>query len=213
MNDNKKFWQRYAPFYAAFMEKGGGGKVYDEIGRRIRPYLTKETRLLELACGSGQMTFRLCDKVNDYIATDFSEEMIRQAQKHPCPASLRLEVQDATALPYADGRFDAVLIANALHIIPLPDQAMAEIRRVLQPGGYLFAPTCVHGEGIAFRLRMKLIETFGFKAYMKPTAEEFARYIASFGFEVLEQPVIGGSISPLCCLIARRTADPRGENL
>lgn len=204
MNDNKRFWQRYAPFYAAFMEKGSGGKIYDEISSRIKPYLTKEMSLLELACGSGQVTFRLCDEAKSYIATDFSEEMIRQAQKHTCPAHLRLEVQDATALPYGDGSFDAVVIANALHIMPHPDKAMAQIGRVLKSGGYLFAPTFVHGEGIAFQLRMKLIEAFGFKAYMKPTAEAFAQYVGSFGFEILERAVIGGSISPLCCLIARK---------
>lgn len=204
MNDNKQFWQRYAPFYSAFMEKGGGGKIYDEIADRIKPYLTAEMNLLELACGSGQMTFRLCDDVKSYTATDFSEEMIYQAKKNICPVNLLLEVQDATALPYADGSFDAVLIANALHIMPEPDKAMAEIFRVLKPDGYFFAPTFVHGEGIAFKLRMKLIEAFGFKAYMKPNAEEFARYVASFGFSVLERPVIGGNISPLCCLTARR---------
>lgn len=204
MNDNKKFWQRYAPFYSAFMEKGGGGKIYDEIADRIRLYLTAEIDLLELACGSGQMTFRLCGDVKSYTATDFSEEMICQAKKNFCPGNLRLEVQDATHLPYGDGSFDAVLIANALHIMPEPEKAMTEILRVLKPGGYLFAPTFVHGEGIAFKLRMKLIEAFGFKAYMKPTAEEFARYVGSFGFAVLEKQVIGGSISPLCCLTARK---------
>lgn len=204
MNDNKQFWQRYAPFYSAFMEKGGGGKIYDEIADRIKPYLTAEMNLLELACGSGQMTFRLCDNVKSYTATDFSEEMICQAKKNICPANLLLEVQDATALPYEDGSFDAVLIANALHIMPEPDKAMAEIFRVLKPDGYLFAPTFVHGEGIAFKLRMKLIEAFGFKAYMKPTAEEFAQYVASFDFSVLEGPIIGGNISPLCCLTAKK---------
>ena len=204
MNDNKKFWQRYAPFYSAFMEKGGGGKIYDAIADRVRKYLTKELALLELACGSGQMTFRLCREVKEYVATDFSEEMIRQAKKNVCPSNLMLEVRDATDLPYEDASFDAVLIANALHIMPEPDKAMSEISRVLKPGGYLFAPTFVHGEGIAFRLRMKLIEAFGFKAYMKPTAGEFADYVGQFAFEVLEAEVIGGSISPLCCLIAEK---------
>ena len=47
---------------------------------------------------------------------------------------------DATALPYADDSFDAVLIANALHVMPEPEKALREIDRVLRPGGILIAP-------------------------------------------------------------------------
>lgn len=46
MNDNKQFWQRYAPFYSVFMEKGGGGKIYDIFADKIKPYLTAQMNLL-----------------------------------------------------------------------------------------------------------------------------------------------------------------------
>ena len=172
MNDNQKFWQRFASLYSPFMEKGNG-RLYDDICAEISSKLCQDMTVLELACGSGQLTFRLADKVKHWEATDFSPNMIAEARKQFIPANLHLSVQDATNLPYADECFDAVVIANALHIMPQPDKAMTEICRVMKPDGYLFAPTFVHGEGSAFRLRMKLIETFGFKAYMKPTAEAF----------------------------------------
>ncbi|MCI8803907.1 MAG: class I SAM-dependent methyltransferase [Oscillibacter sp.] len=41
--------------------------------------------------------------------------------------------------------FDAVVISNTLHIIPRPELAPEEIRRVPKPGGALYAPTFVHG--------------------------------------------------------------------
>ena len=47
---------------------------------------------------------------------------------------------DATALSYADDSFDAVLIANALHVMPEPEKALREIDRALRLGGILIAP-------------------------------------------------------------------------
>lgn len=166
MNDNKKFWQRFAKFYSPFMEKGNG-KLYDEICAEISAKLHPDMTVLELACGSGQITFRLAGKVKRWDATDFSPNMIAEARKQFVPANLHLSVQDATNLPYEDESFDAVVIANALHIMPEPDKAMAEICRVLKPGGMLFAPTFVHGSGTGFMLRTKILELAGFHVFSK----------------------------------------------
>ena len=91
--------------------------------------------------------------------------MIAQAKLKPRGAGLHFSVQDATSLPYADETFDAVLIANALHIMPRPEKALAEIYRVLKPGGQLFAPTFVHGEVPRTRLRMLAMRCAGLQIY------------------------------------------------
>ncbi len=71
MNDNKKFWQRYASIYALFMKNAD--KSYDEISTKVKPYLSREMKVLELACGSGQLTFRLAESAKSWEATDFAE--------------------------------------------------------------------------------------------------------------------------------------------
>lgn len=142
--DNKQFWQRWASCYGPLMQSSE--PLYAAIAQQMQPYLTPEMNVLELACGSGQLSFRLSRLVRDWEATDFSPKMIAQAKLKPRGAGLHFSVQDATSLPYADETFDAVLIANALHIMPRPEKALAEIYRVLKPGGQLFAPTFVHGE-------------------------------------------------------------------
>ena len=141
--DNKAFWQRIAKLYAPFMK--GSDRLYAAICDRIRAGLKRDMNILELACGSGQLSLRLSTHVQLWEATDFSENMIREAKKKSCSGRLHFSVQDATNLPYADSSFDAVVIANALHIMPNPERALSEIRRVLKPGGLLYAPTFVHG--------------------------------------------------------------------
>ena len=106
------------------------GKLYDAVCERMRPGLTRDMDVLELACGSGQLSFRLAGAVRLWEATDFSENMIAEARKQPRSSRLHFSVQDATTLPYAPDSFDAVVISNALHIMPHPELALAEIRQV-----------------------------------------------------------------------------------
>ncbi|HWQ76472.1 MAG TPA: class I SAM-dependent methyltransferase [Syntrophomonas sp.] len=200
---NKQFWQRMAKLYAPFMRSSG--PLYEEIARHCRPYLAKDMCVLELACGSGQLTFRLAESVRCWEATDFSEKMIAEAKKRSVSPNLTFAVRDATALPYPDESFDAVLIANALHIMPEPDKALLEIHRVLNPGGILMAPTFIWGTDARQQISEKLMALGGFRVLHRWSTGAFTDYVQQRGFTVLEQNAMGGSIRPLCCLIARKT--------
>lgn len=87
------------------------------------------------------MSVRLAGSVKLLEATDFSKKMISQAKAKTHSSRLHFSVQDATNLPYADKTSDAVIISNALHIMPNPEKALSEIRRVLKQDGILIAPT------------------------------------------------------------------------
>ena len=206
--DNKNFWQRYAPIYWMFVRSAG--KAYDEISERIRNYIQKDSKVLELACGTGEFTFRLAKKCESWTATDFSENMLTEAKNAYAKTGqsmegLNFEWQDATDLSYEKECFDAVMIANALHIMPEPEKALEEIRRVLKPEGLLFAPTFMYREGSGFLIRSGFFKLFGFKAYMNLHGKEFAEFIEKQGFQVLECDIIKCKVSPLCCLIARKS--------
>ena len=96
MNDksNKKFWNKFAKLYAPFMKKDKG--VYDNVCEYIRPYLNRNMNVLELACGSGQLSFNLSKYAKNWIGTDFSEQMILEARKRGEDENLTFEVADAT---------------------------------------------------------------------------------------------------------------------
>ncbi len=201
--DNKVFWERFAKLYGPVMERSGA-KIYRDISEWIRPHLKRDMNVLELACGTGLLSYPLSSRARHWEATDFSPAMIAEAKKKNHSSRLHFSVQDATALPYAPESFDAVVIANALHIMPYPDKALAEIRRVLKPEGLLFAPTFVHGEGTGFRIRVRLMELVGFRTYHEWDARAFVEYLSGHGFAVFDQAVLGGSLAPLCCAMAKK---------
>ncbi len=190
------FWQRVAKLYAPFMKSSS--RLYAQICSGIRPHLRPEMEVLELACGSGQLSFPLAGQVRRWEATDFSPAMISEAQKRPCPAPLHFSVEDATALPYTPHSFDVVVISNALHIMPHPEQALAQVRRVLKPQGLLFAPTFIHGDSTGFRLRVRAMELIGFHTFYPWTEPEFVAFLECQGFQVTEHRALGDGLAPLC---------------
>ena len=129
---NKKTWDLYAPIYKRAMK--ADQKIYDFMYDRI-PEMVKDKEVLELATGPGLLAKHIAPAAKTVLATDYSDGMIAEAKKGVYPENLRFEVTDAMALPYEDNSFDAVLIANALHIVPDPEKVLSEIDRVLKPGG------------------------------------------------------------------------------
>ena len=165
--------------------------------------------MLELACGTGQLSVPLSPCVRSWEATDFSSEMIRQAKKQIYSSRLHFSVQDATKLPYGPESFDAVVISNALHIMPHPEKALTEAWRVLKPGGLLFAPTFVWGKSRSARLRLWFMGLSGFRVYHVWTAGELMAYLSERRYSIVRHQLLGSSLAPLCCLMARKIPDER----
>ena len=111
MDDNKQFWERFSRHYAGFMRRSQ--TTYQQICKAMRPFLKRDMDVLELACGTGQLSVPLSPCVRSWEATDFSAEMIRQAKSRCIRPGSISPSQDATQLPYGPESFDAVVISNA----------------------------------------------------------------------------------------------------
>jgi ubiquinone/menaquinone biosynthesis C-methylase UbiE len=103
--------------------------------------LARRGRLLDVACGTGLVTFRaanLVDPEYEIIGTDISEQMIaaaRVAARDRGTANVRFERMDAENLRFSGDEFDTVLCALGLMYVPDPENAVREFYRVLRSGG------------------------------------------------------------------------------
>ena len=200
-NSNKKFWERVAKLYTPMQERKNA-KLYQKLCKIISESLNKDMHVLELACGTGQLTFPLCKKVATWEATDFSEKMIAEATARATNFPVTFTVQDATNLSYDDESFDVVIIANALHIMPNPEKALTEIRRVLNKGGLLIAPTFVY-DGKINKIRIWIMELIGFRTFHKWKLDEYIEFVCENGFHKIESSIIMDEMLPECVLICR----------
>ncbi|WOF23623.1 demethylmenaquinone methyltransferase [Microbacterium betulae] len=95
-------------------------------------------RILDLAAGTGSSSASLARSGADVVAADFSPGMLAEGRRrHGSVRNLSFVQADATALPFADGEFDAVTMSYGLRNVNEPKRAIAELLRVTRPGGRL----------------------------------------------------------------------------
>ena len=191
MSEHKNFWDRNAGRYDRFMRKDGA--AYDEMYELIQPVVRHKT-VLELATGTGLIAKHIVNAAALVEATDASPEMIAEAKRDNHSAKLHFSVQDMFRLPYADQSFDVVIVSNALHIVPRPEKALDEIRRVLKDDGVLIAPTFTHA-GNSFRGKVKafFMRLAGFPLHSRWTSEEYLRFLSQNGWTVRKSAVLKAS--------------------
>ena len=189
----KKIWDLYAPIYEKAMR--ADIKIYRFMYDRI-PEIIQGREVLEIATGPGLLARHVAPAAKRMIATDYSDGMIAEARKGYSPETLSFEVADGTDLPYADSSFDAVIIANALHIIPEPEKALAEIDRVLRPDGILIAPNFVnHKGGLGSRIWSRILTLAGIRFEHQWSAREYLDWLDAHGWQINYQKEMAARIS------------------
>ena len=186
MKERRNFWDRNAKLYDRFLRRDAAAyeKLYELLHKTV----------LELATGTGLIAKHIVNAADCIEATDASEEMIREAKKDSCSSKLHFSVQDMFRLPYADKSFDVVIVSNALHIVPQPENALREIRRVLKDDGVLAAPTFTHAENsCAGRLRAFFMKLAGFPLHSKWTSGEYLTFLRQNGWTVRKSAVLRAS--------------------
>ena len=191
MKEKKNFWDRNARIYNRFMRKDHA--AYETMYALICSVVKAKT-VLELATGTGLIAKHIVNAAAHIEATDASAEMITEAKRDNRSAKLHFSVQDMFCLPYADGSFDAVIVSNALHIVPQPEKALREIRRVLKDDGVLIAPTFTHaGNSFSGKVRAFFMKLAGFPLHSRWTSEEYLTFLRQNGWTVRKSVVLKAS--------------------
>ena len=191
MQEHKNFWDKNAGRYDRFMRKDRA--AYDEMYELIRPVVRHKT-VLELAAGTGLIAKHIVNAAAHIEATDASAEMIAEAKRDNRSTKLYFSVQDMFRLPYAEESFDVVIVSNALHIVPQPEKALREIKRVLKDDGVLIAPTFTHaGNSFSGMVKAFFMKLAGFPLHSRWTSEEYLRFLRQNGWTVRKSAVLKAS--------------------
>jgi SAM-dependent methyltransferase len=141
----KEFWDERAEAWGRFVRKPGHDEYHE--GFNFPAFLEllppPGRRTLDLGCGEGRVGAELQRRGHELIGVDSSERMVEMAREHH-PA----EVADASDLPFEDGAFDLVIAYMSVMNFDDPETAIAEVARVLEPGGR-FCSAIVHPIDIA----------------------------------------------------------------
>ena len=191
MRNSQNFWEKNAGRYDRFMRKDTA--AYEQLYELLRPVVRQKT-VLELATGTGLIAKHIVRYADHIEATDASQEMIEQAKQGVKSAKLYFSVQDMFHLPYADQSFDVVIVVNALHIVPEPEKALSEIRRVLKDDGVLVAPTFTHADNAFFgKVKAFFMRLAGFPLHSKWTSHEYLAFLRENGWTVQKSTVLKAS--------------------
>ena len=114
---------------------------YDRLG------VVGGTKVIDVGCGAGRHSYEAYRRGADVIAFDQNAEELAEVDtmlqamgaegEAPESAKAQVVVGDALALPYPDGTFDVVIASEILEHVPDDETAIAELVRVLRPGGSL----------------------------------------------------------------------------
>ncbi|WP_214323828.1 class I SAM-dependent methyltransferase [Nonomuraea sediminis] len=155
-----------------------GGAYEDYIGRWSRSVaaafvswlaVPAGRRWLDVGCGTGALTAAVLDAAEpaEVVGVDPSDGFLAHARRLGADPRVRFETAEAGALPFQDGRFDAVVSGLVLNFVPDARAAVAELARVAAPGGTVAAFVWDYAG------RMGIIRTFwAVAAELDPDAEE-----------------------------------------
>ncbi len=167
---------------------GRNGAFVPQLAGAVLEWLNAQPgeRILDLGCGDGQLTVRLAATGAEVTGVDLSPQMVTAARARGVAA----QVANAEALPFADATFDAVFSNAALHWMRDHEAMLAQVHRVLKPGGRFVAEMGGHGNIAAVRVAFiaalarhgQSSREDGVNYY--PTPEAYTRRLEQAGFRV-----------------------------
>lgn len=176
--------------------KGATGPGMDEEIRiaRLLLGLSAGHTVLDVACGPGNFTRAFAKTVGPEglaIGVDASETMLTRGAADNARSGLgniALIRGDAVRLPFEDGSFDAVCCFAALHLFADPHDALADMARVLRPGGRIAVMTSVRRQITLRPLKPVLQRTSGMRIFEH---DEVVDALRALGFADVHQRITG----------------------
>jgi ubiquinone/menaquinone biosynthesis C-methylase UbiE len=166
-------WENYARCYDGLNALRPYYTLLAEVIERLA--LAQGERILEAACGTGNLTKRLCDAPakNTIHAVDYSVEMLARAKEKCGTRAHFLKANLNERLPYEDAYFNAIASVNTLYALAKPEAVLEEFARLLAPGGRLILVTPKEGyqNGLILKAHCRSSKPDSYWENMHATAE------------------------------------------
>ena len=199
-NEQREFWSTVAQKYDQVVDLQIGPLTRSMVRERV----AKEGplgKLAEFGCGTGFYTQVLVGKADTVVATDISPGMLALAEERIKAANVTFQVEDCQATSFPDEVFDTAFISLVIHFTE-PAKTLAEMRRILKPGGTLIIsnldPGALNGvDRVRYLIRILYHGLTGYR--VKPpkglgknilTEKQLCDLLGKLGFEIASTETI-----------------------
>lgn len=183
--------------------------------------LPPRCRILELGCGPGDLWLQNLERIPGgwhITLSDLSAGMVQSAQRSLADRSQAFDFQviDAQSIPFDDGSCDTVLANHVLYHVPDREKALSEMRRVLRPGGKLYASTVgrAHLRELYDLVGKIDAEAFGYEGspcepfLLENGARQLSRWFTRVTLRRYEDDLIVTEAEPLIAYVLSTAATP-----
>jgi ubiquinone/menaquinone biosynthesis C-methylase UbiE len=204
-----RFWDSAARKYA--VQPLADPAAYERTLERTRHYLKNTDVVVEFGCGTGTTALKLAPAAARIVASDISPEMIaigREKAEVEGVRTVEFAVATPETAPWPDASFDVALAFNLLHLIEARQAALANVHRLLKPGGLFISKTpCLADANPIYRVIVPVMRLAGKAPYVAFFSDaDLEREIVAAGFEIIERDRHGSKPrDPRPFLVARRT--------
>jgi SAM-dependent methyltransferase len=153
-----------------------------------------QARWIDVACGPGVISRAIAGRVGSVSGVDLTPAMIEEAERRAREdgvENVSFALGDATALDCADASFDGAITRLSLHHIPAPARVVAEMARVIRPGGWVAISDLAadrDGEAAAWREEIERLRDPSHWACQTP--ERLRRMGAAAGLEIEHEELV-----------------------
>jgi len=165
--------------------------------------IEKDSAILEVAGGTGEISIRIASKAKHVVCTDISEKMLQVAEKKAKDISnISFKICNIYDINFDDNAFDTVIASQVLHLLDHPKAAIDELARVAKDK--IILPICLLKDIKGFaKFQVNVWRLLGFKPRYTFDQEGYIKFLKKFNLNVVSSTFIEGSM-PILVVVCQK---------